>query len=285
MDWACGSARASLIFMEVRLSLNQLSLSLTYICNAIYVYIGSITVSSAGEGHGSTFEIRLPMTRSTRLSAKRGSSNSTSDRTTSSSGSPSEDLSCLKKAHFDTLNHSNKSEKDDDRDLIIDPSAPVLEVPVPNQGAEHSPRVLAYSEKSVASSTYDSTASPTSPKQHLLVVDDSAMNRKMLCKALKAHGYLYTEATDGAEAVAIVKKSLSNKIPITFDGILMDYIMPNMDGPTATEEIRKLGYIQPIIGVTGNALQSDIDHFTKHGASRVLIKPVQPKDLREVLEG
>ena len=223
------------------------------------------------------------MTRSTRLSAKRGNSNTNSDRTTISSGSPGEDLSCLKKAHFDTLNHSNKSEKDDDRDLIIDPSAPVLLVPVPI--TDNSPRVLAYSEKSVASSTYDSNASPTSPKQHLLVVDDSAMNRKMLCKALKAHGYLYTEATDGAEAVSIVKDSLSNKIPVTFDGILMDYIMPNMDGPTATEEIRKLGYIQPIIGVTGNALQSDIDHFTKHGASRVLIKPVQPKDLREVLEG
>ena len=61
--------------------------------------------------------------------------------------------------------------------------------------------------------------------------------------------------------------------------------MPNMDGPTATEEIRKLGYVQPIIGVTGNALQSDIDHFTSRGASMVLIKPVQPKDLREVLEG
>ena len=122
------------------------------------------------------------------------------------------------------------------------------------------------------------------PRQHLLVVDDSAMNRKMLCKALKLHGYLYTEATDGAEAVAIVKASLSSK-SLAFDGILMDYIMPNMDGPTATEEIRKLGYSQPIIGVTGNALQSDIDHFTSRGASMVLIKPVQPKDLREVLEG
>ena len=47
-----------------------------------------------------------------------------------------------------------------------------------------------------------------------------------------------------------------------------------MDGPSATEAIRGLGYRGPVIGVTGNAMQHDIDHFLLKGANRVMIKPV-----------
>ena len=50
--------------------------------------------------------------------------------------------------------------------------------------------------------------------------------------------------------------------------------MPNMDGPSATEAIRSLGYRGPVVGVTGNAMQHDIDHFLSKGADRVLVKPV-----------
>ena len=47
-----------------------------------------------------------------------------------------------------------------------------------------------------------------------------------------------------------------------------------MDGPSATEAIRSLGYRGPVVGVTGNAMQHDIDHFLSKGADRVLVKPV-----------
>ena len=272
-----------------------------------YIYTGSITVASAGEGHGSTFEVRLPMTRSTRLSSKR-------------LGPTDESQVAHKKAVFTDLNQSFKSESNNSlrksRNVSVAsrcstcttmemisprPMSTSNLFDTPRDGHKKRPSNEDMShiwDKAAVSplgalddasgtdvdlaTSRERSISP--PRQHLLVVDDSAMNRKMLCKALKLHGYSYTEATDGAEAVAIVKDALSTK-STAFDGILMDYIMPNMDGPTATEEIRKLGYVQPIIGVTGNALQSDIDHFTKHGASMVLIKPVQPKDLREVLEG
>ncbi len=46
-----------------------------------------------------------------------------------------------------------------------------------------------------------------------------------------------------------------------------------MDGPTATKEIRALGYTIPIFGVTGNGVQSDLDHFRLCGANEVLLKP------------
>ena len=52
-----------------------------------------------------------------------------------------------------------------------------------------------------------------------------------------------------------------------------------MDGPSATEAIRSLGYRGRIVGVTGNAMQHDIDHFLRKGADRVLTKPVDIKAL------
>ena len=52
-----------------------------------------------------------------------------------------------------------------------------------------------------------------------------------------------------------------------------------MDGPTATEAIRSLGYRGRIVGVTGNAMQHDIDHFLRKGADRVMVKPVDIRAL------
>ena len=59
--------------------------------------------------------------------------------------------------------------------------------------------------------------------------------------------------------------------------------MPNMDGPSATEAIRSLGFRGPVIGVTGNAMQHDIDHFLLKGADRVMIKPVDITSLLKVV--
>ena len=59
--------------------------------------------------------------------------------------------------------------------------------------------------------------------------------------------------------------------------------MPNMDGPSATEAIRNLGYRGRIVGVTGNAMQYDIDHFINKGADCVITKPVDIKALLRVV--
>ena len=47
-----------------------------------------------------------------------------------------------------------------------------------------------------------------------------------------------------------------------------------MDGPTATQHIRALGYTGRVLGVTGNGMPSDKAHFRAHGADHILVKPL-----------
>ena len=113
----------------------------------------------------------------------------------------------------------------------------------------------------------------------ILVVDDSDLNRKMLCRVLRTSGHHCDEADDGLSAVEKVKIKMSGRFGNSnteqrqYDVILMDFVMPNMDGPTATKAIRDIGYSGYIFGVTGNALDSDISFFISHGANHVLTKP------------
>ena len=56
--------------------------------------------------------------------------------------------------------------------------------------------------------------------------------------------------------------------------ILMDFMMPKMDGPTATKAIRGLGYRGIVIGVTGTSSPQDLEIFTASGANLVMTKPL-----------
>jgi PleD family two-component response regulator len=89
-------------------------------------------------------------------------------------------------------------------------------------------------------------------KLDILIVDDSGLSRKMLCRLLRTTGCTFDEAEDGLIAVDKVKTKMSvfpnESEKDVFDVILMDYVMPNMDGPTATKAIRELGYTAPIFG-------------------------------------
>jgi signal transduction histidine kinase/ActR/RegA family two-component response regulator len=118
---------------------------------------------------------------------------------------------------------------------------------------------------------------------HLLVVDDSPLNRKMLLRTLRAVGHICEEAEDGLEAVEKVKSRMASAKK-SYSAILIDFVMPNMDGPTATKEIRAMGYTAPIFGVTGNILTSDIDYFIGCGADRVLGKPLNMSIFRSCID-
>jgi len=115
----------------------------------------------------------------------------------------------------------------------------------------------------------------------VLIVDDVPMNRRMLRRALNS---VYADITEAGDGLIAVKQVTNSKGKPEFDLILMDFQMPNMDGPTATNLIRANGYTGPIIGVTGNAMKSDIDIFMNSGADKVLIKPVDSSAILRAVE-
>ena len=118
--------------------------------------------------------------------------------------------------------------------------------------------------------------------KRVLIVDDAPMNRKMLRRILQERIELIDEAEDGQIAVTMIRESIDNNHQ-SFDVILMDFVMPNMNGPEATRHIRDMGYKGIIIGVTGNTLQSDIDEFKLHGANDVLPKPLDINAMETLL--
>jgi CheY-like chemotaxis protein len=118
------------------------------------------------------------------------------------------------------------------------------------------------------------------PELRILVVDDSNTNRKLCMRLLENHGHTCEGACDGKEAVQMVKDSFRNG-DVSYDCILLDYEMPNMNGPEACEKIRKLGSSAHIVGVTGNVMSEDVAHFRECGANWVLPKPFRLEALEQ----
>ena len=137
------------------------------------------------------------------------------------------------------------------------------------------------------SSPSHSRVSYYSEDKRVLVVDDSTPNRKMLGRLLLRNHMDrvedVVEACDGEAAVREVEISMNEGR--MFHAILMDFVMPNMDGPAAARRIRLLGYSGKIIGITGNTLPKDVEFFLSQGADRVLTKPVDINTLRKYLSG
>lgn len=126
---------------------------------------------------------------------------------------------------------------------------------------------------------------PTCARYDILVVDDSTLNRKMLKRVFNSSGYTYDEAVDGVTAVEKVRSRMTGESGRSqYDAILMDFVMPNMDGPSATEIIRALGYKGIIFGVTGKSQENDIAYFMSKGADGVLTKPFDPAVFLQLMQ-
>lgn len=103
----------------------------------------------------------------------------------------------------------------------------------------------------------------------VLVVDDSKTSRKMLSSQLKRHNYQVFEAVDGVQALEILEQHSDIKL------VLTDQEMPNMDGITLTNQIRKTWGKEKlvIIGISGSKDSSLTARFIKNGANDYLHKP------------
>ncbi|KAF5323861.1 hypothetical protein D9611_008396 [Ephemerocybe angulata] len=111
----------------------------------------------------------------------------------------------------------------------------------------------------------------------VLLVDDDAITRKLASKFLQLYGCTTDVAVDGASAVM---KMSANR----YDLVLMDIVMPRMDGVTATTLIRKSNGVTPIIAMTSNTRPNDIMLYYSSGMNDVLAKPFSKKGLLDVLE-
>ncbi|KAJ1435092.1 CheY-like superfamily, partial [Ochromonadaceae sp. CCMP2298] len=116
----------------------------------------------------------------------------------------------------------------------------------------------------------------------LLVVDDAMMSRKMLVRLLCAKKYTCVQAEDGLQALEVYRELLGRGGRL--DAVLMDFEMPQMNGPTATWHLRQLGYSGLVIGVTGNVLPDDVSYFLSQGADYVLRKPLHMPDFEAKMD-
>lgn len=122
-----------------------------------------------------------------------------------------------------------------------------------------------------------------------LVVDDTPSNRKMLSSILQKRGFTTSQAEDGQLAVdahARTKRTVEGgeqALAEPFDIIFMDNTMPVLSGVEACRSLRKQGFQNLIIGVTGNALDDDVLAFTNAGADIVFAKPIRSDQLDAVM--
>ena len=115
----------------------------------------------------------------------------------------------------------------------------------------------------------------------ILLAEDNVVNQKLAVRLLEKRGHLVTVAATGVEAVEAARRG-------TFDLVLMDVQMPDMDGLEATRIIRdseqETGRRIPIIAMTARAMKGDRESCLESGMDGYLAKPIQPRELFEVLE-
>lgn len=115
----------------------------------------------------------------------------------------------------------------------------------------------------------------------VLIVDDSKMDRNLMQKALEPLGVTVIEATNGVEALEIIKASDSD-----IDAMLIDIEMPKMDGYTLAGEIRKYSKYRnlPLIAVTSRTSKSDRLRGVEVGMTEYITKPYSAEYLENVVK-
>ncbi|HEU5057959.1 MAG TPA: response regulator [Kofleriaceae bacterium] len=113
----------------------------------------------------------------------------------------------------------------------------------------------------------------------VLVVDDDVRNIFALTSMLERHGAVVMHAENGRRAIEVLKENQDT------DVVLMDIMMPEMDGYQTTREIRTLPGFEslPIIALTAKAMKGDREKCLEAGASDYIAKPVEVDQLLALL--
>jgi CheY-like chemotaxis protein len=122
------------------------------------------------------------------------------------------------------------------------------------------------------------------PAKRVLVVDDHEIGQELICMMLGRLGVAADKADDGLQALAMVQHAEDSGNPYAL--VLMDFMMPGLDGVSATRIIRESGFaasVLPIIGVTAFAEPSDYDRFVDAGGQSCLSKPISQGQLAQTI--
>jgi len=111
---------------------------------------------------------------------------------------------------------------------------------------------------------------------NILVVDDEAQMRDLLVSNLEKEHYTTMTASNGQEAIHLIQQN-------TFHLVLLDVMMPEMDGLTACMRIREFSNV-PIIMLTARSDELDRIHGLKIGADDYITKPFSPRELLARIE-
>lgn len=115
----------------------------------------------------------------------------------------------------------------------------------------------------------------------VLVVDDNAINRKLAIAMLRVYGFQISQAESGREAIDMVKVQ-------RYDMILMDHMMPEMDGMEATRIIRtecaETAEGTVIVALTANAIQGAREMYLENGFDDFLSKPFDRAQMNDMLK-
>ena len=113
----------------------------------------------------------------------------------------------------------------------------------------------------------------------ILIVDDNKLNIKVAKKTLKDFNFELDECYDGIECLEKINNG--NK----YDLILMDIMMPNMNGEACIEELKKIeGFNTPVIALTADALNGAKEKYISEGFIDYIAKPFSKDQIKEKLE-
>lgn len=122
------------------------------------------------------------------------------------------------------------------------------------------------------------------PGKRILVVEDNELNMEIICTILENYGIKTEQAVNGKEAVRRMEES----VPVYYDMIFMDIMMPEMDGLEATRTIRNLDREDckkiPIYAMSANAFDEDVKRSLASGMNGHLSKPVNLQVLEKTLQ-
>ena len=132
--------------------------------------------------------------------------------------------------------------------------------------------------------TIESSAIHTIKGKRILLVEDNELNAEIAKTVLEDVGALITRAENGQQALELFKEKPAG----TFDVILMDLMMPVMDGYTATRKIRELersdAKTVPIIAMTANAFKEDAEKCIAVGMNAHLAKPLDIEKMKMTIK-